>query len=195
MQKERQSGMESGAGGSGEGGAKAASGHEQAASLSDTLYLRMRGLAVAHLNGERSACLTPTELVHEAWLRVGDLVVQDRVHFLRLAGEAMRRVLVDQARERLAQKRGGDLVRVSLRWVGSGPGLEFSDEELLDLDRALDELARQHARTAEVMLLRCFSGLGLQDIAKLNGTSLATVKRDWSFGRAWLLASLEGRRR
>lgn len=183
-------GADAGGGGSGE----AASRHPDVVRLSDTLYSRMRGLAVAHLRGERAACLTPTELVHEAWLRLGDLGFQDRMHFLRLAGEAMRRVLVDQARERLAQKRGGDLVRVSLRWVGSGPSMEFSDEELLDLDRALDDLARQHARPAEVMLLRCFSGLGLQDIAKLNGTSLATVKRDWSFGRAWLLMSLEGRR-
>jgi RNA polymerase sigma factor (TIGR02999 family) len=160
-------------------------------------YATLHAIAVGRLRHESSQAFSPTELLHEAWLRFdphGDTIC-DRSHFFRLAATAMRRVLVDQARERLAAKRGGGDVRVTLSLADNdgvaAPG--FGDGDLVDLDRALTRLAKEHARPAQAAILRGFAGLTLEEVAEAMQSSLATVKRDLAFARAWLAHALKER--
>lgn len=160
-------------------------------------YAALHAVAVGRLRRESSQAFSPTELVHEAWLRLnpnGDTIC-DRSHFFRLAATAMRRVLVDQARERLAVKRGGGDVRVTLSLADNDGAADagLSDGDLIDLDRALTKLAQEHARPARAAILRGFAGLTLEEVAEAMQSSLATVKRDLAFARAWLAHSLKER--
>jgi len=141
--------------------------------------------------------LQPTALVNEAYLRlrgIGDVPWHDRTHFYAIASRIMRRVLVDHARAKGAQKRGADAPRVLLSDAYQEP-LEASMDaaELIDLDRALDELAVAEPRLAKLVELRFFGGLGVDEVSSLLGCSPRTAKRDWAFARAWLLNRLSQR--
>jgi RNA polymerase sigma-70 factor, ECF subfamily len=154
------------------------------------IYRELKILAAHHLRHERSEhTLQVTALVHEAYLRLLDqrsVDWRDRAHFFGLASTMMRRVLVDHARARRRKKRQPlDPAEVTLS-VRSGP-----EVELLDLDRALLALATPYPRHARVVEMRYFGELDNEQIAECLGVSLATVKRDWLFARAWLKARLE----
>ncbi len=159
--------------------------------LIEHVYAELKKIAGAHLRGERRGqTLEATGLVHEAFLR---LVPQtrvdwrDRAHFFGLASTCMRRVLVDRARARAAAKRDPE----GYVLTGAPFGARSSPEELLDLDRALERLATEHPRLAQVVEMRFFAGLEVAEIAECLALSERTVKRDWAFARAWLLRELE----
>jgi RNA polymerase sigma factor (TIGR02999 family) len=155
------------------------------------VYPDLHRLARGKLFGERAAhTFQPTDLVHEAYLRLvdqGGVDWRDRAHFFAIAATCMRRVLVDHARARLAAKRAHDPVSLTL---AGGQAEELPEVEVLDLDRALGRLAEAYPRHARVVELRYFSGLEVEEIAAVLGVSDRTVKRDWSFARAWLLRDL-----
>jgi RNA polymerase sigma factor (TIGR02999 family) len=159
------------------------------------VYAELRAIAARHLGSERTGhTLQPTALVNEAYLRLrglGDVPWHDRTHFFAIASRIMRRILVDHARARMAQKRGSDAPRVQLTELeGTEPSMDAA--ELIDLDRALDELAAREPRLARLVELRFFSGLDVEETSSLLGCSTRTAKRDWAFARAWLLNRLSG---
>jgi RNA polymerase sigma factor (TIGR02999 family) len=160
--------------------------------LMPLVYDRLRGLARRQLSRERNGhTLSPTALVHEAYLRLAGhhrIHWQDRGHFLALAATTMRRVLVSHARGRLAEKRGGGRAAASLEEVREPPVEQA--EELVALDDALEALAAFDPRQARVVELRYFGGLTVEETAAALGVSLATVKLDWSLARAWLRREL-----
>ena len=164
------------------------------ARLLDAVYAELRHVAAQRLANEAHSALTPTELVHETWLRLkpGDAPIADRNGFLRLASVAMRHLLVDQARERLSHKRRGVMQTITVSLADDAARNGLDDADLLDLDRALDGLAADHPRAAEAVALRAFAGLELGELAEALDISLATVKRDLAFGRAWLTDALKG---
>jgi RNA polymerase sigma factor (TIGR02999 family) len=156
------------------------------------IYAELRQIADRAMRHERSDhTLQPTALVHEAFLRlVGkpDLSWESRAHFLNIAALAMRRVLLMHARERRAGKRGGGLERVTLdeQLVGATDrGID-----LIGLDESLERLAGIFPRKARVVELRFFAGLSLEETGKVLDISLATVKREWDFARAWIRRDL-----
>ena len=155
------------------------------------VYDELRGMARRRLAANDSVGISPTELVHEAWMRLeaSDAAFRDRYHFFRLAAMCMRQLLVDEARQRMAAKRGAGIRPVTLRHVSLND--ERMNAEILDLDRALADLEADYPRQAEVVVLHFFGGLALADVGKLNGTSRATARRDWQFARACLLAALK----
>lgn len=156
------------------------------------VYGELRALAGARMRHERpDHTLQPTALVHEAYVRLmgGEAPPwTDRAHFFRAAAEAMRRILVDHARKRARVKRGGDRVRVPL----SDPIAGRADDpaEILALDEAIQRLDEQDPRTADVVRLRYFAGLSVEETARALEISERTVKREWSFARAWLYDAL-----
>lgn len=156
------------------------------------IYGELRHIAVHYLRGERGGhTLQPTALVHEAYLRMLEqrgVDWRDRAQFFGLAATMMRRILVDHARARGRKKRQPDEVAPVTLAVRAGP-----EVGILDLDRALDELTSVHPRHARVVEMRYFGELDNDEIAECLGVSLATVKRDWQFARAWLRARLDGR--
>lgn len=159
------------------------------------VYEELRRRAAVQLRRERRAqALQPTDLVHEAYLR---LVNQDRAawhnraQFFAVAAEIMRRVLVDRARAGLAAKRSGQWSRVTLD--PSAVADDPVDADVLDLDAALTALAAIDSRKSRVAELRFFGGLSLQEIGTVLDVSLATVERDWQLARAWLFDALSGR--
>ena len=138
--------------------------------------------------------LEPGALVNEAYLRLfagQRLTWQNRAHFLAIAAETMRRILIDHARARRTSKRGGEQQRVDLAEAAL-PDAGAAREELLGLDLALHRLEVAHPRAARVVELRFFGGLGEEEVAEVLGVSPITAKRDWKFARAWLLAQLRG---
>lgn len=171
----------------------AASGDAAAdAQLLPIVYAELRRVAARVMGGEsRSHTLTPTALLHEAWLRFDDGLIdaaQDRRHFFALAARRMRQVLVDHSRERQAQKRGGDVERITLtraEIATPGPAVD-----LLALDQALGELEGADARKARVVELRWFAGLEMTEVAEVLGISRATAQRDWEVARAFLHRAL-----
>jgi RNA polymerase sigma factor (TIGR02999 family) len=159
------------------------------------VYAELRAIAGRHLGAERPGhTLQPTALVNEAYLRLrglGGVPWHDRTHFFAIASRIMRRLLVDHARGKMAQKRGADAPRVVVsdgEHGGIQPSLDAA--ELIDLDRALDELAAGAPRLARLVELRFFSGLGIEEASSVLGCSTRTAKRDWAFARAWLLNRL-----
>jgi len=156
------------------------------------VYNRLRGMAQKRMAAERPGqTLQPTALVHEAYLRLfGDQqpAWHSRAYFFAAAAEAMRRILIEQARRRATQKRGGDLQRVDLD-SGLG-GLEPAAEELLALDQALDRLESIDAEMAKVVKLRYFSGLTIGETAQALEISPRSVGRLWTGARAWLHSEL-----
>jgi RNA polymerase sigma factor (TIGR02999 family) len=135
--------------------------------------------------------LQPTALVNEAYLRLRDcsaLSWQDRAHFYAIAARAMRHVLIDHARARLASKRGGGQARVSLHESMDG-GADW-DADVLALDEALNRLAELDERKARVVELRFLGGLSVEEVAHLLEVSKSTVEADWRYARAWLSREL-----
>lgn len=164
------------------------------ARLLEAVYTELRRIAAQRLARESRATITPTELVHETWLRLkpSGAHIADRNSFLRLASVAMRHLLIDQARERLSLKRHGVMQTITVSLAENGVQQHpLDDIQLLDLDRALDALASGHPRVAEAVVLRAFAGLDLHELADALRISLATAKRDLAFGRAWLTATLK----
>lgn len=161
------------------------------ARLTPLVHEELQRIARRCLRGERAAdSLPPTALVHEAYLRLVDaqhVNWQNRTHFLAMAARLMRRVLVDAARTRRRQKRGGGMVRVSLSDVA--PSTE-KPHDVIALDAALDALASVDARRSQVVELRFFAGLSVADTAGVLGVSPETVMRDWKLARAWLRREL-----
>jgi RNA polymerase sigma factor (TIGR02999 family) len=160
--------------------------------LMELVYDELRGLAADLLARERPEhTLQPTALVHEAYVRlIGQerAEIRSRTHFVALAAEQMRRVLVDHARVRLAEKRGGGQVLERLR--DDLPSPWGDPANLVALDQALVRLARVHPRAAQVVELRFFGGMTLQDVGAVLGLSRETVKLDWRLARAWLTDAL-----
>jgi RNA polymerase sigma factor (TIGR02999 family) len=152
------------------------------------VYEPLRRIARAQLSGAGSGrTLSPTVLVHEAYLRLVDQTRadwRDRQHFYAVAARAMRQITVDHARARLAKKRGGGEVPLALD--EGRLGIAARAEALLDLDEALEELAATAPRLARVVEMRYFAGLGVEETAELCGVTPRTVKRDWSAARALL---------
>ncbi len=153
------------------------------------VYDELRRLANRKMANEASGhTLQPTALVHEAWLQLGgdeQPTWQNRAHFFGAAAEAMRRILVDRAREKKALKRGGNLERVDIDALELPSPMP--DDELLALDEALDRLSTVDTRAAEMVKLCFFVGLTQEEAARELGVSLSTAERVWGFARAWLL--------
>ena len=158
------------------------------------VHPQLRALAARLLQRERhDHTLEPNAVVNELYLRlIGGQPVsyQDRVHFFAIAAQTMRRILIDYARARVADKRGGQQQRVGLSAV-DGVVLTASSEQLLDLDMLLSALATTDPRAARVVELRFFGGLREEDVAEVLQVSVITVKRDWKAARAWLAAHLQ----
>src|SRR4051812_2067797 len=166
-----------------------------AAELLPLVYDELRKLAAARLADERPGqTLQPTALVHEAYLRlVGGgphAPWNGRGHFVAAAAEAMRRILVEQARRRRAAKRGGDRGRTDLD--PDAVTAPAPDDELLALHEALDRLAAAHPEKAELVKLRYFAGLTADQAADALGVSPSTADRHWAYARAWLGRALGG---
>jgi RNA polymerase sigma factor (TIGR02999 family) len=158
-----------------------------------TLYQELHAMARRQLAGQQAHTLDATALVHEAYLKlIGRQTARfdDRAHFFAYAASAMRSVVVDYARQRLAQKRGGDLHRVTELPEDVEGGLRL-DEETLGLDTALTRLAAVDERLAQVVELRYFAGLSELEIAGLLKRSERSIRRDWQKARLFLLASLK----
>jgi len=180
--------------------AAAAGDPQAAADLLPLVYAELRKLAAARMAQENPGqTLQATALVHEAYVRlVGARSASEgfdsRGHFFAAAAEAMRRILIDRARQRQIKRRGGDLRRVEL---DAGALLADPDdnaaEDLLALDDALQQLELEDAAKARLVKLRYFAGLSIQDAADALGISAATAKRHWIYARAWLYGRLQGR--
>jgi RNA polymerase sigma factor (TIGR02999 family) len=153
------------------------------------LYAELRRLAGAKLAREHNSTLTPTGLVHEAFLRmVGQhaAAIHDRAHFLSVAAMVMRRVLVDRARERLAAKRGAGARSFTLDPELGVP----ADADSLAVHEAVERLEAMHQRQARVVICRFFGGMTDEEIAVVLDVSVPTVRRDWRVARAWLVREL-----
>ena len=156
------------------------------------VYQELRQLAAYKMSSEASGqTLQPTALVHEAWLRLdaGNQPFENRSHFFAAAGEAMRRILVENARRKKRLKRGGDQKRVDIGDLEIAAPMP--DEELLALDEALNRFAEIDARAAELVKLCFFVGLTQEQAAKELGVSISTVERSWAYARAWLFRELK----
>jgi len=163
---------------------------QAAADLLPLVYDELRKLAAARMAAERPGhTLDATALVHEAYLRlIGDQHFDGKAHFFTAAAEAMRRVLVNHARGRNRLKRGGRRNRVDLDRL-TGPAAA-SDDDLLELDDALNRLAKEFPVAAELVKLRFFAGMTLRDAAEAMGIPRRTADRHWAFARAWLADAL-----
>jgi len=167
--------------------------HAALEQLIPLVQAELRRIARRYMAGERRGhTLQPTALVNEVYLRLVDLERvrwQNRAHFLAVAARLMRRVLIDFARSRGYQKRGGDVERIAfdealLVDVGRG-------HDLLALDEALDELARVDPRKSQIVVMRFFGGLSVEEVATVLNVSAATVTRDWKLAKSWLLRQLD----
>ncbi len=156
------------------------------------LYTELRALAAQRLRLEgRNHTLRPSDLVHEVFLKLPDKEYLDRTHFLATAARAMRQVLVDYARAKRTQKRGGAKRKVSL----SGASMVFVEdrtEDVLVVDQALHRLAQFDPRLAQIVEMRFFGGLMEREIAAEFDCSERWVRKQWEFARAWLLRELDG---
>jgi len=164
-----------------------------AAQLLPLVYDELRRLAARKLAQEKPGqTLQATALVHEAYLRLVDVEqaqhFNSRGHFFAAAAEAMRRILINRARDKGRQKRGGSWQRVDLDRLLVAD--QASDEELVAIDDALQELARRNAPCAELVKLRFFTGLTLDEAADAMGVGRRTANRYWAFARAWLFDAL-----
>ena len=159
------------------------------------VYRELQKIAHRYLNREQSSStLQTTALVHEAFLKLVDqnrVEWQNRAHFFGVAAQAMRRILVDHARQRLANKRGSGVEKISLE-----EGLiDVSDEkasELIELDAALQRLSEADEQKSRLVELRYFGGLSIEETAEVLGVSIATVNRQWRLAKAWLYKEIAG---
>jgi len=166
-----------------------------AADLLPIVYDELRRLAALKMAKERPGqTLQATALVHEAWLRLGQSDRQQwrgREHFFSAAAEAMRRILVDNARRRLRLRHGGQFERVEIDFADLPVAAD--DEKCVRVSDALDRLAQFDERKARVVKLHLFTGLELKEITEVIGISEKTVQRDWTFAKAWLTRELQRR--
>ncbi|MFN8583117.1 MAG: sigma-70 family RNA polymerase sigma factor [Gemmatimonadaceae bacterium] len=169
-------------------------GHDQSGALErlfPVVYDELKAMAAAHLRRERpDHTLSPTALVHEAYLRLVDqraITWEGRSHFFAIAATAMRRILVDHTRRRIAKKRERRQVTLSTE-----PGVATSSpsDEVLAVDEALERLAAFDPRRAQLIEMRYFAGFSIEEVSEATGMSRATVNRDWALARAWLQREL-----
>ena len=175
---------------------KVEAGDRQAAEqLLPLVYGELRKLAAAKMARESAALtLQPTALVHEAWLRLGgdeQPTWQNRAHFFAAAAEAMRRILIEAARRRRAQRHGGGLQRADVFDSALNIAAPDADSELLAVHEVLEELEQHDKRKAEVVKLRYFAALSLEEVAEVLGIGIATANRDWAYARAWLYERMQ----
>jgi RNA polymerase sigma-70 factor, ECF subfamily len=160
--------------------------------LTPRLYEELRRLARRHMVGQRRGhTLSTTDLINEAYLKLARLEEpewKNRIHFLSFASRAMRSVLVDYARRRRYAKRCANPVRVSL--TGANLTSEQPGEEVLAIDEALKRLSELDPRKSQIVELRYFGGLGIEEVAQVVAVSTGTVKREWEKARAWLRREL-----
>ena len=163
--------------------------------LARLVYSELRCMAAAKVARERVGhTVQATSLVHEAWIRLGEGDVLNRAHFFSAAAEAMRRILVDRARRRQREKRGGgEAEHVSIDDVEIAAP-RGNEEETLAVHEALDTLAAHDARKAEVVKLRYFVGFSFEETADVLGISVTTAKREWAYARDWLHQEIIERR-
>ena len=160
--------------------------------LFSVTYEELRRLASAVRRGDPSATLSPTALVNEAWIKLAHapaISTTSQLHFKRIAARAMRQLLVEAARRRNADKRGGD-AEITVTFDGAVQKQPSCSNDLLALNRALDSLAEMNPRQAAMVECRFFGGLDIPEIAKLLKISEATVLRDWRTAKAWLAREL-----
>lgn len=165
----------------------------EASQLLPIVYDELRRLAAKRLSQERPGqTLQPTALVHEAYLRLVNVENsqrwENRAHFFAAAAEAMRRILLNRARDKKRLKRGGDRARVDLEQIEAA--LDTDDEQLIELDEALEKLSAEDPQCAELVKLRFFAGLTLREAAELIGLAERTAEREWAYARAWLFSAL-----
>jgi RNA polymerase sigma factor (TIGR02999 family) len=160
-------------------------------------YQQLKRISAHHMQRERrDHTLQGTALVHELYLRLfGGATVdwKDRAHFVAVASQQLRRILVDHARGVHAEKRGGDRIKISLTQA-NGWAADQQEEDLVDVDEALRELEELDPRVGKVVELRFFGGLTAPEAAEVLGISLTTLKRDWEFARTWLKSRLMPRK-
>ena len=157
------------------------------------VYAELRQLARAKMAREQPGhTLQPTALLHEAWLRLGDQRFENRAHFFGAAAEAMRRILIERARRKLAARHGGGAEHVDADEIEIAAPTQ-KDDELLAVHEALDALAAHDPRKAELVKLRYFAGLKIDEAAEVLGISAPTAKRDWTYARAWLFREIAAR--
>jgi RNA polymerase sigma factor (TIGR02999 family) len=175
-------------------------GHGEAQAADELLplvYDELRNLAAQRMSREAPGhTLQPTALVHEAWLRLvrnESVRWNGRAHFFGAAAEAMRRILIEKARRKRAQRHGGGQAKLDLDELEIAAPEE--EEEMLDLNDALEQFARFDPRKAELVKLRYFVGLTTQEAAEILGISVPTADRWWSYSRAWLLQEIERQRK
>jgi RNA polymerase sigma factor (TIGR02999 family) len=161
--------------------------------LLDLLYVELRRLAASKMAQESAShTLQPTALVHEAWLRLvrdNNPSFENRAHFFSAAAEAMRRILIDSARRKVTQRRGGVCERVDTEVQDlAAPD---ADQQMLSVHEVLDSLAKAHPIQAEVVKLRYFAGMTNEETAQVLGISIASVKNYWTFARAWILKEIK----
>lgn len=169
-----------------------------AAALLPLVYEELRRVAAARMaNGAPGHTLQPTALVHEAWLRLvgndGEVQFQNRSHFFAAAAEAMRHILIDDARRKKALRHGGGQQRVDANDLEIAAPAE--DDELLAVNDALDRLAQMDPAKAELVKLRYFVGLTIEEAAAALGISEPTAKRRWALTRAWLFNEINSQRK
>jgi RNA polymerase sigma factor (TIGR02999 family) len=161
------------------------------------VYQELRKLAAQKMRHESPGqTLAPTALVHEAYLRLASGDPQhwnSRGHFFAAAAEAMRRILIENARRKQALRRGGDRQKLSLDAVE--PAAPETSQDLLALNDALEKLEQKDARKAQLVKLRYFAGLTMEEAAATLGVSVATAHRDWNYARAWLHQEIAGNER
>jgi RNA polymerase sigma factor (TIGR02999 family) len=166
---------------------------QAAEELLPMVYNELRRLAAARMAGEAAGqTLQPTALVHEAWLRLvneGGRTWQNRAHFFRAAAQAMRRILVDRARQKLSLKRGGGLEKVSIEDMDL-PASTIEDRVLL-VDQSLERLEQEDPESARVITLKFFGGLTNKEVAKILGVTERSVKRHWAYAKACLFEMIQ----
>jgi RNA polymerase sigma factor (TIGR02999 family) len=159
------------------------------------VYKELRKLAAAKMAQEKPGqTLQPTALVHEAWLRLGGSDApsfQNRAHFFGAAAEAMRRILIERARRRIAAKRGSGAVRVELDEIEI-PSPASDDDHLLAVNEALEKFAAFDPRKAELVKLRYFVGMSFGEASAALGIAVPTARQWWAYARAWLTVELRG---
>ena len=166
---------------------------QAAEKLLELVYEELRRLAASKMAREAPGqTLQPTALVHEAWLRlIGDRNprFENRAHFFSAAAEAMRRILIDRARRKLAQRHGGGAERVDVE--GQDLAAPVADQQLLAVHEALDKLAKEHPVQAELVKLRYFAGMTNEEAAQILDISISTAKNYWTFARTWIFQEIK----
>ena len=155
------------------------------------VYTELRQLAHAKMAREQPGqTLQATALVHEAWMRLGDQCFENRAHFFSAAAEAMRRILIEGARRKRSARHGANAEHIDSLNIEIAAPIE-NEDELLAVHEALDALAAHDSRKAELVKLRYFVGLSIEEAAEVLNISAPTTKRDWTYARAWLYRHIQ----